>query len=564
MRRGLEFFEFAFPSSLLMKLSFLLSLCFALSWFASLAVAQDTPAALPDTPPPATEAEDLPFDVRDKFRRSTPLSSYHNFMRYCESQRYDLAVNYLDLFGLRGDQREQMADEEWARQFFIVLDRLLAATPALSKSVEGDYKDGLPPTMEWVADVQLNGDYVDLLMSKVRMGDGMEVWLFAPSTLEHLPELYERYGQQPWEQWLDAKFGGCRLLRVELWLWCIFGVTGAVMLGVSYYVAKFLCRVVRLKDKEYNEALLRLMGGPLVLVVALELCRLFMLKLSLNATLMHMFQTAPLMVLASAWLVSRLFQFPYIYNQRRLARRGRDVTAVLMRPLLTVLRMTWYTVACIYIFHRAGFSISTMLAGVGIGGMAIALASQDTLKNVFGSLMILSDKPFIVGQRILANGFDGVVEEIGIRSTKIRLLNGHQASIPNDTISRAEIENVGRRPSIRHSSAFLLPLDTPADKLEEAVEIVRAFLEDHEGMDPGVPPRVFLNGLTETGFRLKVLFWYHPPEYWDYQAYCQTFNLFVAKSFAEAGIRFAAPMRDVYMRGEVELVAPSRLEAESK
>ncbi|MFQ3240658.1 MAG: MscS family membrane protein [Lentimonas sp.] len=548
-----------------MKLPFLLSLCFALSslsWFASLAVAQDASAVFSKTPPPVSDAQDLPFDVRDKFRRSTPLSSYQNFMRYCESQRYDLAVNYLDLVGLRGDQREQMSDEEWARQFFIVLDSLLASTPALSKSVEGDYQDGLPPSMEWVADVRLSGDFVDILMKKIRMGDGMEVWLFAPVTLENLPNLYARYGQQPWEQWLDAKLGGYRLMRVELWLWSIFVIICAAMLGMSYGVAKLLRRVVRLKDAEYHQALARLIEGPLVLTVALELCRLFLLNLSLNATLMYLFQTAPLTVLAYAWLFSRVFQFLYIYNQRRLARRGRDVTAVLMRPLLTVLRISWYTATCVYVFHRAGFSISTMLAGVGIGGMAIALASQDTLKNVFGSLMILSDKPFIVGQRIKANGFDGVVEEIGIRSTKIRLLNGHQASIPNDTISRAAIENVGRRPSIRHSSALLLPLDTPAEKLEAAVAIVSGFLAEHEGLDPEFPPRVFLNDLTETGFRMKILFWYHPPEYWEYQAYCQTFNLFVAKSFAEAGIRLAAPARDVYMRGEQTPVVASTAVAE--
>lgn len=529
-----------------MKLSTLLCLvCLILAPF-SLGAQE---AVLAETPLSA-EAADVPFDVRDKLRRSTPRSSFENFMRYGQLHRYDMAINYLDLNGLRVDQRALYSDEEWARRMFVVLDSLIAHSPNLSSSMQGDFQDGLPPSLEWITDARLDGDFVDVLLRKMRMSDGLEVWLFAPATLEELPALYDYYGQEQWEQWLDARLGGHRVAGVELWLWGLFLLVGATTFLFSFLVVKLVARVVRFKDSEYQDAFLMLIQGPLVLVVTLELGRFFLLKLSLNATLMHLFQTAPLIVISYAWLISRLFQFPYIYNQRRLARRGRDVTAVLMRPLLTVLRITWFTLTFIFIFHRAGFSISTMLAGLGIGGMAIALASQDTLKNVFGSLMILGDKPFIVGQRISTNGFDGVVEEIGIRSTKIRLLNGHQASIPNDTISRAEIENIGRRPSIRHSSVVLLPLDTTAEKLEEAIAIVRDFLEDHDGHRAECLPRVYLNGLTETGFRLKILFWYHPPEYWEYQAFCQTFNLFIAKSFAEAGIRFASTARDIYMRTE--------------
>lgn len=494
------------------------------------------------------KATDTPFDVRDKYRRSTPHSSFENFMRYAKAHNFKEAANYLDINSLRIEPTEALTNEEWARQVFIVLDSLFADTPTLSNLTEGDYQDGLPASLEWVGDAKVGDQFIEILMKKVGLSDGQEVWLIAANTLEELPLLYERYGQKNWERWLDDHFGGTRVLDIELWLWTIFITIGSVLITASALAARLVGRVIVLKDKEYNRAFRRLIRGPVALVIGIELSRIFLHNISLNATLIKWFETAPITTLAYAWLISRLLQFAYIYNQRRLIRLDRNVTAVLMRPLLTVIRIAWFTVTFVYIFHRAGFNISTMIAGLGIGGMAIALASQDTLKNVFGSLMILGDKPFSVGQRILANGFDGVVEEIGIRSTKIRLLNGHQASIPNDTISRAEIENVGRRPFIRNSSALLLPLDTPAEKLEQAVKIVSDLLEDHEGFDAAFPPRIHLNGLTETGYRLKILFWYHPPEYWEYQAYCQQFNLNIAKSFADAGIRLAAPARDIYLR----------------
>ena len=213
----------------------------------------------------------------------------------------------------------------------------------------------------------------------------------------------------------------------------------------------------------------------------------------------------------------------------------KEVATVLLRPLLTVVRIVWYVAVLMFVLHRAGVNISAMVAGLGIGGMAVALASQDTLKNLFGSLMILTDKPFIVGQRIVVNGFDGVVEEIGIRSTKLRLLNGHQTF--NDIISRVEVENIGSRPYIRYLMKLTLPLETKPDKLEEAVRITKEILENHEGMHEEFPPRVYLNEVSGAGFKLMIIFWYHPADYWMYQAYCEAFNLRLARSFEAAGIR---------------------------
>ncbi|MGB0259418.1 MAG: mechanosensitive ion channel family protein, partial [Coraliomargarita sp.] len=471
-----------------------------------------------------------------------------NFMRNARAGRYDVAAEYLDIYGLSAEDREEYTPEELARALKVILDHLFARMPEISNSAGGSLDDGVPPSLEWLADVRVLDEYAEILMRRVSLGDGTQVWLFSADTLEWLPELYEVYGYSAWEQELVNFFGGKRFLGVGLWLWLLGTVLTLVCFGLSWCLVALLFRLIRIKDERYNKAIRKLLYGPALITLTFQLQNYCILKLTLDAAFRELVELGPLRVWAQAWLVSRLFQFVFIYMERRYRSQGREVAAVLLRPLLTVVRVAWYMSVAFYLLHRAGVNISAMVAGLGIGGMAIALASQDTLKNLFGSMMILADKPFIVGQRVVVNGFDGVVEEIGVRSTKLRLLNGHQTSIPNDIISRVEVENIGSRPFIRCLMKVTVPFDTPPDKLEEAVQIAEKLLEDHEGMRPDFPPRVYLSEVAKGGFQLLIIFWYHPADYWMYKAYCQKFNLSLARGFEDAGIRFALPAQDLYMR----------------
>lgn len=156
---------------------------------------------------------------------------------------------------------------------------------------------------------------------------------------------------------------------------------------------------------------------------------------------------------------------------------------------------------------------------------------------------LLADKPFSVGERIVFKQYDGVVEDIGLRSTRLRLLNGHQVTIPNDELARTDVENVGRRRHIRRVADLRLPLTTPRAKVEAALTTVRDAIADHEGMHEDFPPRVGLLDLGQDGVVIRVLYWFHPPDYWAYLAFSERFNLSVMRSLEEQGIALAAPLR---------------------
>ena len=195
--------------------------------------------------------------------------------------------------------------------------------------------------------------------------------------------------------------------------------------------------------------------------------------------------------------------------------------------------------------------ITSILAGLGVGGLAVALAAQDTIKNFFGSLVIFADHPFQLGDRIVANGEDGTVEEVGMRSTRIRTLDGHLVTVPNGELANQMIRNITKRPYIKRVANIGVTYDTPPEKVELAIKIIQEFLDTHnEKMHPDFPNRVFFNNFNDCSLNIMVIYWFAPPMYWDFLEFDQQFNMHVLRRFNEEGIEFAFPTQTIYLQNE--------------
>ncbi|MGE9292433.1 MAG: mechanosensitive ion channel family protein [Puniceicoccales bacterium] len=261
-----------------------------------------------------------------------------------------------------------------------------------------------------------------------------------------------------------------------------------------------------------------------------------------------------------------------VFLAPRFDRRGVD--AYLVRFGLRLASIVVAAVVLLEGLQKMGFTLATVLAGAGVTGLAVALAAQESLRNIFGSIMLLLDRPFRVGQRIQIRGHDGVVEEIGLRSTRIRQLDGLVAVIPNEDVARADIVNVTQRPYIRRLVNLALPLDTSPEKAEEAVNILRDVLAVHEVPhsqeqieanpeledkarrinteinQPGFPPRIFFNEFNPASLNILVIYWYHPPAYWEFQEHAQRINREILSRFETAGIRLALPAQALHLTGD--------------
>jgi len=260
-----------------------------------------------------------------------------------------------------------------------------------------------------------------------------------------------------------------------------------------------------------------------------------------------------------------------IVKAKRLE-KSQSVDQHLVRLAVRLLSIIAAVVIVIEGLQEIGFSLATVVAGASVTGLAVALAAQDTLKNIFGGLMLSLDKPFIPGQRVVMKGHDGEIEEIGLRSVKIRTLTGHQVTIPNEDAAKIDIENIGRRPYIRRLFNVTITYDTPPEKIECAMEILREILavpatthaesaessaqrqrEPHPNEainQPGFTPRVYFDELNADSLNIIVFYWYHPAKKWDYLEHATWVNMQIMERFNAEGIDFAFPTQTLHLAGD--------------
>jgi MscS family membrane protein len=256
------------------------------------------------------------------------------------------------------------------------------------------------------------------------------------------------------------------------------------------------------------------------------------------------------------WLLYSVAALWYLYNlieviELTLQRISRPADSTLARGLAPLVRKSLRVVLLIVgllfvvesVFNQ---DIGAWLAGLGIVGLAVSLAAQDSLKNLFGSITILLDQPFRIGERIITTGCDGVVEEIGFRSTKVRTPSGSLVNIPNANLVGNTVENISRRPYICRSMQLAIPPKLGPAKIAEAIQIVRNILAEPalrapidtkiDGKD--YPPRAYLSDITPDHLILSITYWYAPPNYGEYLEHAEKFNLRICDEFAKAGVGF--------------------------
>lgn len=188
---------------------------------------------------------------------------------------------------------------------------------------------------------------------------------------------------------------------------------------------------------------------------------------------------------------------------------------------------------------------TSIIAGLGVGGLAIGLAAQDTIKNIFGSVMIFSDRPFELGDEITVDGNTGVVETVGFRSTRFRTGTGHVITMPNGDLANKAIINVSRRRNLSRTLSLPLPPDLPPQRMEQAIEILKDILADHEGMLPSMPAKVLFSDITPSALTLQAQYWFHPPDGNRFSALNQRVNLEILRRFQAAGLTLAVPLQRV-------------------
>ncbi len=490
------------------------------------------------------------FHILDEYNRVTPRSTLEGFFSFAAKGDFKEAAKYLDLKHLPA-RIKKYPGPELARKLKIILDRSIwIDLSTISDDPKGDLNDGLPPYKERVGRIKTPKGSVDIILRRVPSGDGVRIWKFSSRTLSKIPFLYKYYGYRPLEEKLGKIFPDFQFMGWQLWQWCAY----LLFIIICYIIAWVLTHLFALFIKERHDddfffALKRFIKGPLKIVLWLSLGRAIVYYLKPSQEIQRLMNAGTLLVIAVCWASIRAVDLLFDIWIRHLSSAGRQSTTILFKPFKTLVKVFLVIMALLLWLDNIGYDVGTLLAGLGVGGLAVALAAQGVLRNLIGTVMILADRPYQVGERIVVNGHDGVVEEIGLRSTKLRLLTGHQTSIPNDKVERAEIENIERRPFIRRKETLYLSLDTPIEKVERAVEIIREILNNYEGYHKEYPPRVFFDRFNRDSLGIVFYYWYQPPEYWKFLEFSQSVNVKILKAFEKEGIRLALPQNKTFLEG---------------
>jgi MscS family membrane protein len=313
-------------------------------------------------------------------------------------------------------------------------------------------------------------------------------------------------------------------------------------------------------DKEVRSAFLQAIGKALPLFGIWGGLRLGAVFVQLGPSKVIVLTSLEILLTVSvALLVYYFVDVPDRWFSKQAEKTETKFDDMLVPIIRKTLRVTVVLFAIVSIAQiLSDKPVSALVAGLGLGGLAFALAAQDTIKNLFGSLVIFTDKPFSLGERISYDGHDGTVEEVGLRSTRLRRSDGHVVTIPNGELANNVIHNIAQRPFIRRNFTIGVTYDTSPEKVRQAKEILEDVLKDHEGLDPEGErlPRVHFSDFSASSLDFKCIYWYHPPAYWDYIAFSEKVNLEILTRFNDAGIEFAFPSQTVYLAGGGESANP--------
>lgn len=446
----------------------------------------------------------------DALHREDPRSAVTAFLEACHQNDYGKAAQYLDLSQIPERQRAT-AGPQLAKD----LEKLLNAASGfdvlrLSRDQQGNPSDDADPSVEHVVTVTENGTPLTLELERKQQSNGPAVWLFAPQTVAKLPQLVPvPNAEAKIEARLPRFLVATELLETPLWKWIalvIFAVLLFVVFRLLVAVAGRILRAVPVRSGGKSRlAWLTAILDPAFVLLSVTIFRILEAVVAPSAlTRMYVGRTLLLVVVCSlAWGLANLVDYVALRLNRTLDHRRRVVST----SLIYLGRRTSKTViaifAAILVLDNWGFNMTTIIAGLGVGGIAVALAAQQTIANIFGGISVIGDAPVMVGDFGSFGGVVGTVEDIGLRSVRVRTLNRTTVSIPNAAFAGMNLENYALRDKILFNPTFAVKRSTPKDQVERLMQGLEQMLKDSKQVEV-VPTPVRITGFDAASYKIEL------------------------------------------------------------
>jgi MscS family membrane protein len=499
----------------------------------------------------------LAMGIAGGAERESPRATVLGFLAAARAGDWPAAATHLDLSGLPSASRDRQGPR-LARELAVVLERTQPLDPdALSDDPAGDRQDGLALEVERLGVVPAASGAVDIVLR--RSSDGG--WRFGPRTVAAASSLYAELGSGELEARLPRALVEIRLLGLAPWQWIGLLLLALVAWALSWAVVVGLERVARRlaarSTTTLDDTLVATLAGPARAGVALAAFAAGVLTLALplpvDRVVAALLKAA--VVLVVAWACLRVVDVLAAAVAGRLAGRG-QTGAVAMVPIGSkTVKVVVLLFAVLATLQNVGVNVTGLLAGLGIGGLALALAAQKTVENLFGGVSVLVDQPVRVGDFCRFGSRLGTVEEIGLRSTRVRTLDRTVVSIPNAEFSSLQLENFARRDRIWLHATLGLRYETTPDQLRRVLHEIRRLLRDDPRVDPD-PARVRFVGFGAYSLDCELFAYVLTADHGEFLAIREGLLLKIMDIVAACGTSLAFPSQTLYVGRDTLLGGP--------
>lgn len=489
------------------------------------------------------QAQNATSVYNDKTATANPQFTLRTFFENMSKDNYypNIAAQTMDFTGLKKGNKKVLAIK--LKKIFDAKGVMVTPTKF---SLDPNYVDSSSMTQIY----QISNELPDIYLEKVR-----GKWLFSSYSVQQIESIHDKliiFDISDFIQQLP-EFFHFEFLGMQVWQY--LGLILFIFLDILFiYLLKFTARLFlnTVFDRISKWAPARGYVIPITIrlsrllgvIIMMNLLPILELPYNLHIGLVLIFKTSiPIFIVLIAF---KVIDATMAIFQRIAANTASSVDDVLVPFLRKGLKILFFILAVFYTLDIIGINITPLLAGVSIGGLAFALAAQDTVKNLFGSFTIFADQPFSVGDWIIINDGEGVIEEIGLRSTRIRTFEDSIITVPNGKLMDMVIDNMGTRKLRRYKFLINLTYDTTKEKMLQMVEGIREYLTGRESVyQENIQVSFF--GYSDSSLDVRVSIYFEVENYQQELKARQELNLYIYELAEKVGVEFAFPSQSLYI-----------------
>ena len=515
--------------------------------------ASPTAAAAATTVESAQTPTTSPVAIRDPLGRETPRNALMGLLKYGAQHDFATAARYLQAPPGRNTDLVQRAKELQA-----LYSQFHSNIALLSDDPNGSVDAGLPPGQVRAGVLELGGMTTDVVLVRVDDPAVGKIWLVSKATVAKIPKLYAQLQSEAptrAERLVPTALTSRHLLGMSLaqWLGWLLSIQISWLLAwLSTFLLSAPRRVLcKLHKRPFRTLWDTPLGMPLrcILAILIHLLFVYQLGLPLLYRAYYFRFIAGLLAGCFVWFVSRLADegFDRAVDRTRIYHKGGESILILMQRLTRVVMSIIAVICALALF---GINVKTTLAGLGIGGLAIALAAQKTLENLIGGVSLLMDKAISLGDFCQIGGQIGTVEDIGLRSLKLRSLDQKLSIVPNGSLAGMQFQNLTRRPKLLINQTFSLRIESQVEQLRFVLDRMQSMLDQHPAIESHTS-RVRIMGFVGAAFELELFAYVKTGDWIQFTAIRQEVILKLTEIVEASGTRLAAPTRLNYRSRDI-------------